>query len=246
MSSVQSSVVLLDIEGTTTPISFVYDVLFPYARTRLRTFLEDHADEADVRGDLDLLLAENRHDASVSSGVPVIPENMSPPSLRMEGAYAYLVWLMDQDRKSPALKSLQGKIWEAGYAGGEIRSIIFPDIPTAFERWHQQGRRIVIYSSGSVLAQRLIFGHTQAGDLTRWIEAYFDTGVGAKTQSASYMNIAGELGVLPRDLLFVSDAPAELDAATEAGLQVRLAVRPGNRAVPSTASYAAVMSFDEL
>jgi enolase-phosphatase E1 len=236
---------LLDIEGTTTPVSFVYDVLFPYARARLRSFLEEHAEDTGVRRDLDLLLSENRIDAATSSDVPVSADVSQIP-LQIEAAHAYLLWLMDRDRKSPALKAIQGRIWEAGYAGGDLRSIVFPDIPAAFARWRQQGRRIAIYSSGSVLAQQLIFRHTQAGDLTLQIEAYFDTGVGAKTQRSSYKTIAADLGVPPGDILFVSDAPAELDAAAESALQVCLALRPGNRPVPSLLPYPTATSFDAL
>jgi enolase-phosphatase E1 len=246
MSTAQPAVILLDIEGTTTPISFVYDVLFPYARARLRTFLEDHANDSDVRGDLDLLRSENRSDISASSDAPVVADNTSQASIQIETAHGYLLWLMDRDRKSPALKAIQGRIWESGYASGALRSIVFSDVPVALERWAQQSRRVVIYSSGSVLAQKLIFRHTQAGDLSRWIEAYFDTGVGAKTQSSSYVKIAGALGVLPGEILFLSDAPAELDAAAQAGLQTRLVVRPGNRAVPASLPHMAVSSFDEL
>jgi enolase-phosphatase E1 len=246
MSAAQPAVILLDIEGTTTPISFVYDVLFPYARARLRTFLEEHANDNDVRADLDLLRSENRGDASASTDAPVIAENASPSSLQIETAHAYLLWLMDRDRKSPALKAIQGRIWESGYASGALRSIVFSDVPVALERWAQQNRRVAIYSSGSVLAQKLIFRHTQAGDLSRWIEAYFDTGAGAKTQSSSYTNIAGALGVLQGEILFLSDAPAELDAAAQAGLQTRLAVRPGNRAIPAPLPHMALSSFDEL
>ena len=246
MSTTLPSVILLDIEGTTTPISFVYDVLFPYARARLRTFLEEHVNDNDVRADLDLLRSENRSDISASTDAPVIAENTSPPSLQIETAHAYLLWLMDRDRKSPALKAIQGRIWEAGYADGALRSVVFPDVPVALERWYRLGSRVAIYSSGSALAQKLIFRHTQAGDLSRWIEAYFDTGVGAKTQSGSYMNIVGALGVLPGDILFLSDAPAELDAAAQAGLETLLAIRPGNRAVPASLPHMALSSFDEL
>jgi enolase-phosphatase E1 len=246
MSMTLPSVVLLDIEGTTTPISFVYDVLFPYARARLRTFLEEHANDSDVRGDLDLLRAENCSDISGSSDTPVVADHTSQLSIQIETACAYLLWLMDRDRKSPALKAIQGRIWEAGYAEGALRSVVFPDVPVAMERWRRQGSRVAIYSSGSVLAQKLIFAHTQAGDLTQWIQSWFDTAVGAKTQTGSYGNIVRALGVLPGEILFVSDAPAELDAAAQAGLQTRLAVRPGNRTAPSSVPHIAVSSFDEL
>lgn len=231
-------VILLDVEGTTTPISFVYDTLFPFARAHMEEFLRLHKDDADLHRDLEALAAENR--AESSSSAPVIPQNATAIDCS-----AYLLWLMDQDRKSPALKSIQGKIWEAGYASGDLKSIIFSDVPTAFRRWHDQGRRIAIYSSGSVLAQKLLFRHTQDGDITPWINAYFDTAVGAKTDSRSYSKIAQALDVRPEGILFLSDALAELDAAASAGFGVRLAKRLGNRDVPQV-HHPIVSSFDEL
>lgn len=232
------SVILLDVEGTTTPISFVYDTLFPYARAHMEEFLKQHKDDADLHRDIEILAAENR--AEASSSVPIIPPNATAPDCS-----AYLFWLMDQDRKSPALKSIQGKIWEAGYARGELKSVVFPDVPTAFKRWHDQSRRIAIYSSGSVLAQKLLFRHTHAGNLAPWITAYFDTAVGAKSDRNSYSKIAQALDAHPEKILFFSDAPPELDAAASAGLAVRLAKRPGNREV-SQVHHPIVSSFDEL
>jgi enolase-phosphatase E1 len=233
------SVMLLDIEGTTTPISFVYETLFPYARLHLRPFLEEHAHEGEFHQDLDQLIKESRADRS--SGVPVISDARS-----VSQAYDYLMWLMDEDRKSPALKSIQGKIWKEGYASGQLKSTVFADVPSAFERWHRGGRRIAIYSSGSVLAQRLLFQHSQVGDLTRWIEAYFDTATGAKIEAASYSRIAQELGVETEEILFLSDSPPELDAAALAGLDVRLAIRPGNRPTARPVHHLSIHSFDEL
>ena len=238
MTPTQNPVILLDVEGTTTPISFVYDVLFPYARAHMEGFLKQHRDDADLLRNIEILVAENH--AEAPSNVPTIPPNATPADCS-----AYLFWLMDQDRKSPALKSIQGRIWEAGYASGELKSVVFPDVPPALHRWHDQSRRIAIYSSGSVLAQKLLFRHTQAGDLTPWITAYFDTAVGAKSDRGSYSKIAQALDVRAEEILFLSDAPAELDAAASAGLGVRLAKRPGNRAVPQ-AHHPSVSSFDEL
>ena len=233
------SVILLDVEGTTTPISFVYDTLFPYARAHMKEFLEQHKNNADLHCVIELLTTENRDEASTLRP-PVIH-----PSAAASDCSAYLFWLMDQDRKSPALKSIQGKIWEAGYTSGELKSVVFPDVPPAFVRWRENGRRIAIYSSGSVLAQQLLFRHTHTGDLTPWIEAYFDTSVGAKIDSSSYRKIAGTLHVSPEEILFLSDAPAELEAAALAELGVCLAKRPGNRET-SQAPYASVSSFDDL
>lgn len=232
------SVILLDVEGTTTPISFVYETLFPYAGAHMEKFLKQHKNDPDIHRDIERLAAENLSESS--SSAPTIPSDTTAPECA-----AYLLWLMDQDRKSPALKSIQGKIWEAGYERGELKSVVFPDVPPAFQHWHEHGRRIAIYSSGSVLAQKLLFRHTQVGDLTPWIAAYFDTAVGAKTERGSYRKIADTLHVGPDEILFLSDVPAELDAAASAGFTVCLANRPGNREVPQT-PHTSVSSFDEL
>ena len=238
-SNRKPSVILLDIEGTTTPISFVYETLFPFARMHLKQFIEKNGNDEGLRRDLEKLVEENQAEKAVSA--PVISEALSRGQ-----AYDYLVWLMNEDRKSPALKSIQGKIWERGYASGQLTSTVFADVPVAFERWRSEGRRIAIYSSGSLLAQRQLFQHSQAGDLTPWIEAYFDTAIGAKTEVESYHRIAYTLSIRPDEILFLSDSPAELDAATSAGLRVRLAVRPGNREVPLSVGHLPVFSFDKL
>jgi enolase-phosphatase E1 len=231
--------VLLDVEGTTTPISFVYDVLFPFARIRLRTYLEDPAHDGVVRDVLQLLRKEWNADAAARRGLPDWRDG-APGS-----ASAYLEWLMDLDVMSPALKRLQGLIWEGGYRTGELRGEVFSDVRPAFERWRNAQVKIAIYSSGSVLAQRLLFGATRDGDLTPYIAAFFDTGVGPKRWPDSYRRIAAELDHAAADLLFVSDTPAELDAARGAGCQVLLAERPGNR----SASYSeaeSIRSFDQI
>ncbi len=232
---------LLDIEGTTTPIDFVYNVLFPYARRRMKEFLRAHHADEDVRADSEQLIEENARDLGRGLAPPPI-ENGG--DAQWESVAAYALWLMDQDRKSTPLKSLQGRIWESGYRAGELRSQLFADVPRAFARWRDEGRDICIYSSGSVLAQKLLFSHTEAGDLTRAIRDYFDTHVGAKREAASYRHIAAALGCEPADVVFVSDVVAELDAAAEAGLRTRLCVRPGNPPQPPS-SHQVIHSFDE-
>jgi enolase-phosphatase E1 len=238
ISNRNPSVILLDIEGTTTPVSFVYNTLFPYARTHMKEFLIESAQRDDLRRDIEMLEIENRTETSPSA--PRISAGAE-----FEQACKYLIWLMDQDIKSPALKSIQGKIWEAGYANGQLKSIVFDDVPSAFGRWRHNGRHIAIYSSGSVLAQQLLFRHTQAGNLAQWISAYFDTAVGPKSDPASYSKIAFELKANPGEILFLSDAPAELDAALIAGMNVCMAKRPGNRELPQQA-YLTISNFDEL
>ena len=209
------SAILLDIEGTTTPISFVHDVLFPYARLHLNSYLQKHASTPDVIADLARLRVEHATD---------IAQGNQPPSLNE----LYLYWLIERDRKSPALKSLQGKIWEEGYKDGSLRSPVFADVRPAMERWNRAGKSVNIFSSGSVLAQKLLFAHSNEGDLTRLISNYFDTTVGKKTDESSYRKIAAALSLDEKAILFISDVRAELDGAAEAGMMTALCVRPGN------------------
>lgn len=227
-------VILLDIEGTTTPIEFVHNILFPYARARVRAFLAQHATDPDVRGDLALLQSEHRAEP---------PDGTLPPWEPV----AYVHWLMDRDRKSTGLKSLQGKIWEEGYRDGELQGLgqVYPDVAPALARWRQQGRAVAIFSSGSIQAQRNLFANTTAGDLAPFISGYFDTRTGPKREAESYALIAAELGRAPREMLFVSDISAELDAARTAGMRTALCVRSdGDASTPET--HAVIHGFDEL
>jgi enolase-phosphatase E1 len=237
-----SRVVLLDIEGTTTPISFVYNVLFPYARDHMASFLKAHWDDELTQSDLGHLREENQTDAA--HGAPQIYDPAAGTIL--EHTVTYLCWLMDRDSKSITLKSLQGRIWQAGFATGELKSQVFPDVPAAFANWCKQGRKIGIYSSGSVLAQQQLFEHIdRVGDLSGFISYWFDTRVGAKRDSSSYTRIAAELKVRPDDVLFISDVTAELNAARLAGLSTRLALRPGNAEQPPS-DHETIKSFDEV
>jgi enolase-phosphatase E1 len=243
MTGQQPRTILLDVEGTTTPVAFVYEVLFPFVRLRVAEFLRRHQDSDEMRADIVALKAE--HDADVEAGrAPPEWREDSADSTR-ESAARYVHWLMDQDRKSTALKSLQGKVWEEGYARGELRGSVYRDVPPAFARWRTQGRRVYIFSSGSVLAQRLLFVHTADGDLTTYISGYFDTTTGPKSSAASYCSIAADIGAHAADVLFLSDSTAELDAAREAGMQTALCVRPGNPE-PQTQTHARVETFDVL
>lgn len=207
--------ILLDIEGTTTPIAFVHEVLFSYARSHAREFLQRNKDSGEVQKDVALLREEHAADVS---------QNLQPP----ESIPDYIDWLIDRDRKSTGLKSLQGKIWRQGYLEGTLKSQVFADVAPALERWHAAGLRICIFSSGSVLAQQLLFAHTDAGDLTKFIDYYFDTNVGKKGEPESYRKIAAALGLEPDEILFISDVVAELEAAKEAGMKTLLSIRPGN------------------
>jgi 2,3-diketo-5-methylthio-1-phosphopentane phosphatase len=240
-------VVLLDIEGTTTPISFVHDTLFGFARAHLVPYLAAHWSsdrlQAVVRG-------LERERAAEAAGPP---ETVDAPAWKAgaagelrESAAAYAQWLMDRDRKSPALKQLQGLIWEEGYQAGSLRGVVWDDVPRAMRRWRDAGLTLAIYSSGSELAQRRLFESTEHGDLTPMISAFFDTAVGAKMQAESYGRIATSLAVVPRQVGFISDVTAELQAARSAGCIAILSARSGNPPQPGAAEFPKVSSFDEL
>jgi enolase-phosphatase E1 len=235
--------IVLDIEGTTTPIAFVHDVLFPFARTHLREHLRNPLNAGSLREPIRRLGEEWSADVDRGEQPP------GPPDLESEaGAVAvsaYVEWLMDRDRKSPGLKMLQGQIWEQGYRAGVLKGEVFSDVRRALPRWREARLDVAIYSSGSELAQRLIFGNTPHGDLTPFISRFFDTAVGPKIAAESYRRIAAGLASAPDRILFISDVTAELDAAGSAGCQVLLCVRPGNRAQPDHL-YAAISTFDEI
>ncbi|PYS43408.1 MAG: acireductone synthase [Acidobacteria bacterium] len=202
--------ILLDIEGTTTPIAFVYQVLFPYARRHLAAYARS-ADLTDLR---------REYEADVRGG-------NDPPDWSIDPV-PYIHWLMDQDRKSTGLKRIQGEIWLAGYRNGELHGEVFNDVPPALQRWHAAGIDVRIFSSGSILSQRLVFSTTASGDLTKYLNGYFDTTTGPKNEAASYQRIANTFGIPASEILFVSDVTRELDAARDAGMQTLLCVRPGN------------------
>ena len=225
--------ILLDIEGTTTPIAFVHDVLFSYARDHVREFLKVNSDKEEVRADIALLRDEHADDVS---------NDRNPPPLVAD----YVEWLIAADRKSTGLKSLQGKIWRQGYLDGSLKSQVFADVAPAFERWHARGLSINIFSSGSVLAQKLLFAHTEAGDLTRFIDDYFDTNVGKKGEAESYRRIAQQMKLPAAEILFISDVIDELNAAQEAGMKVLLSIREGNAPQDNLAQYPEIHSFDQI
>ena len=197
---------IFDIEGTTTSIAFVYEVLFPYARAAIPAYLADRWEDPEVQRAARLMGADG-----------------SP-----EACAARALELMDADVKDTGLKVLQGLVWEGGYRSGAITGHVFDDVLPAFARLAAAGVTLAIYSSGSVPAQKLIFGYSSAGDLTPYVRAYFDTTTGPKKAAASYLTIAQALGVAPAEALFLTDHPDEARAAREAGLDVRLMARPGN------------------
>jgi len=206
--------ILTDIEGTTSSISFVRDVLFPYARRALPGFVRAHGDEAEVRRWLDAVATE-------VGGL--CQDDMIVETLQG--------WI-DQDRKHTALKALQGLVWEAGYRQADFTAPIYPDAAQTLQRWHALGLPLYVYSSGSVPAQKLFFGHSDAGDLTGLFSGWFDTEVGGKRDADSYSRIAQAMGVEPHAILFLSDVVEELDAARAAGMQTVLVDRPADYPQP--------------
>lgn len=240
-----SLVYLLDIEGTIAPISLVADQLFPYARTHFADFLAGHIDDPAVRSDLTLLSEESR--AETEPGAPRLPEFASTgfldtPDFQLR-SLAYLHWLMDRDRKSTALKSLQGKVWKSGFESGQLKGAFFPDVLPALRIWTAHSR-VAIYSSGSTSAQQLLFRYSVFGDISSLISAYFDTRTGPKTATASYAAIAANLGVERSLVRFFSDVVLELDAAREAGLDTRLVIRNGNAPIDNANNHIAIRSLE--
>jgi enolase-phosphatase E1 len=232
----EPSALLLDIEGTTTPLDFVARVLFPFARARMGDYLARHLEEPETKDDVRGLRAEHGRDRAAGRTPPAWADTP-------EATAAYAEWLMDEDRKATALKTLQGRIWEEGFRSGELQGMVYDDVPRAFARWRRDGRRVAIFSSGSVLAQKLLFGHSNAGDLTAFLSGYYDTTTGPKRDALSYRKIAAELVQDGDAGLFVSDVAEELDAARAAGWGTALCVREGP--LPDT-DHRAFRSFDEL
>jgi len=215
--------VVTDIEGTTTRISFVHDVLFPYARARLPDFLAARAAEPEIAR----TLAEVRHLA------PNAPE------------LATLLAWMDADAKITPLKTLQGLIWGEGYASGALHGELYADVAPSLRAWWVAGVRLYVYSSGSETAQKLLFKHTQEGDLTGLFTGFFDTRVGAKRDAASYRAIAEAASLAGGKMLFLSDVGAELDAAAASGWRTCQLLRPQDATVPAL-GHVHCATFDEV
>ncbi len=235
--------ILLDIEGTTTPIDFVLRTLFPFARRGLKEFLLQHGSEPGIREDIDALRMQHQADAAEQLNPPQWADDS--PGAELASATAYGAWLIDRDSKCSALKSLQGKIWQEGYRTGDLRGEVYPDVPAALARWSRQGKIICIFSSGSVLAQKLLFGSTAAGDLTGFIRAHFDTTTGPKNLPGSYLQIAESLALEAPNILFISDVAKELDAARDAGMLTALCVRTESTERVASA-HRVVHSFEEI
>ena len=197
--------IVTDIEGTTSSISFVKEVLFPYARQHMADFVR-----------------QNQHNQRVK---PWLLEIAQETGDDLDASIKQLLNWIDQDKKATPLKALQGLLWEEGYQQGAFKGHIYNDVVPNLKNWHKQGLKLYVYSSGSVQAQQLLFAHTDYGDLTPLFSGYFDTRIGAKQETHSYQTIVEHIGYLPAEIMFLSDIQAELDAATTAGLQTIWLVR---------------------
>lgn len=218
--------IVTDIEGTTSSISFVHDVLFPYAREHMAEFVRCHAEDPHVSPYL--------NDVRLETG----------EQLDLEGVIAQLKSWIDQDKKITPLKALQGLIWEKGYQDGDFHGHIYKDAFEQLKQWHAQGIALYVYSSGSVYAQKLLFGHTEYGDLTPLFSGYFDTNIGGKMEAASYENIIQQLHLPAQQILFLSDIEKELDAARATGMQTCWLVRDLDP--DSNATHHQVRNFSEI
>ncbi len=227
-----SRVILTDIEGTTSSISFVKNVLFPYARRALPAFVAEHGQQPEVRRWLDAVAME----IGGACQDTLIVETLQG-------------WI-DQDRKHTALKALQGMIWDHGYRNGEFKAHFYPEVAAVLRGWHAEGKPLYVYSSGSVPAQKQFFGFSEAGDLTALVSGWFDTEIGGKREAQSYQRIVEAIGVPAEQVVFLSDIVEELDAAREAGLQTRLLDRLDDYPMPrngeATHGHERVENFQQI
>jgi enolase-phosphatase E1 len=203
--------ILMDIEGTTSSISFVHDILFPYSKDRIATYIKSHRNEETIKD----ILTETKK--------TVFDENNTV--IDDEQSIEQLIEWIKIDRKHPALKKLQGLIWSEGYHSGELKGHVYQDVPAALEKWKNSKIALGIYSSGSVKAQKDLFGYSIYGDLNNFISNNFDTCIGHKREESSYIKISKELNLDPKEILFLSDISEELDAAKKAGLKTIQLVR---------------------
>lgn len=237
--------ILLDIEGTTCPVNFVSQTLFPYAKRHLVSFVRSHSNDshvANLLAEVELAWQQDsrpeclqwREDRRVSTG-----------GYSDQAIMNYLQWLIDTDQKLTPLKELQGMIWEQGYLNGSILAPLFPDVAPTLHRWHQRELSLSVYSSGSVKAQQLLYKYSSAGDLSPLFTAWFDTHIGAKQSAQSYTNIAAALRTESKTVLFISDSLEEISAADQAGMEVRFSQREGNPQ-SDAGSFQVITSLDQI
>ena len=218
---------LLDIEGTTCPVSFVSDVLFPFAKQELSHYIKQHWDKIPHNKPIQAAKKEWLDDQSPES-MQIKQQVAKGETEEMDGLIQYLKHLISIDKKSTALKDLQGKIWEHGYNNGELKSQLFPETAECLREWREQGLTLSVYSSGSIQAQKLLYRHSPAGDLEKLFSHWFDTHTGPKKSTESYTRIAEQLHSSPNKIWFVSDNGAECDSARSAGMHTLFSLRDGN------------------
>jgi enolase-phosphatase E1 len=239
---------LLDIEGTTCPVHFVGEVLFPYASAQMVPDLREHQEEEEIHRllvELQTCWMQETEPEAIALRDATADGQGVQGVVGVEGMGRYLQWLIARDRKLTPLKDLQGRIWEQGYRKGHLVAPLYADVPEALLRWHGKGLQLAVYSSGSIQAQQLLYGHTEKGDLRPLFTHWFDTHSGAKNQASSYRNIAASMLAEPHTILFISDFTAELEAAGAAGLDVLFSDREGNpRRDPK--GFPSVTDFQDL
>ncbi|KAK7573500.1 hypothetical protein V9T40_010691 [Parthenolecanium corni] len=235
--------VLLDIEGTTTSISFVKDVLFPYYRENLNHYVDSHWNELEFQSDLALLKDQCALDiANNEPGVVPIDES------NKNSVIQNILWQMNSNRKTPALKNLEGHMYRSGVEANELKGHVYDDVKPALARWKEKGKKLFIYSSGSVEAQKLLFGYSDFGNMLDLFDGHFDTTVGLKVEPSSYENIARTIGCSPSDVLFLTDVVKEAEAASKAGCRVIISIRPGNALLTEEEKlkFDCIQSFSQL
>ncbi len=240
MIDISARAVLLDIEGTTSSIAFVHDVMFPYVRKHVREFLLENASDPSVSDACRLILQEANSQPNTE------PPGTSNRPVPIDAVETALNRLMDEDRKSTGLKALQGMVWKQGFQDQVLKAHVYPDVPDAIKAWRASGLDVRIYSSGSIAAQKLFFGHTEFGNMLDLFSDHYDTTIGSKKESNSYLRIAALFPLDAKQIVFVSDIEAELDAAYQAGMQVIASCRPGNAPLSANCPYAHIKSFAEL
>ncbi|KAF9965871.1 hypothetical protein BGZ70_003916 [Mortierella alpina] len=264
-SAVQKSLrpydlVISDIEGTTTPIVFVKENLFPYVTSKLAEFLKRNWSSEEMRENIEALRVQPmlrpllpKAERDVAEGLPeavAIAKDSSEVTAEkvQEDVIASIAWQMKADRKIGALKAFQGYMWKEGYANGDLKGALYEDVVPAFDQWKDEGKKLYIYSSGSIPAQKLLFGHSEKGDLLHYFSGHYDTTTGQKIEAESYSKIAANIGVNPERALFLSDNIHEINAAKKAGFQAVVVDRPGNDPLSDEdrASNIVVKSFSDI
>ncbi|XP_053559331.1 enolase-phosphatase E1 [Bombina bombina] len=244
------SIILLDIEGTTTPITFVKDILFPYIKDNVKTYLQEHWDKEECQEDVSQLRKQAEKDIHLNGNVPIpcLSEDKADLEKMIQAVVDNVHWQMSLDRKTTALKQLQGHMWRLAYVTGEVKGEVYEDIVPAIKTWRAAGMKVYIYSSGSIEAQKLLFGYSMEGNLSELLDGHFDTTIGHKVESESYRNIAKNIGCCPNNILFLTDITKEAKAAEEAGMHVAVVVRSGNAALTDEdkSSYAFITSFSQI